>query len=230
MQSSARVLEAKWIEEYQKLGALWIHDDNPARPHAELTSGKHSNGFFNSGLVMQHPLLVREAANDLARVLFETDLDAIKRINRVIGPAMGAITLAHELACAVGTYRKNSCLTGFAEKVTNPETGVTELKLNRIDIKPGERVLVVEDVSTTGDSALEVVRAVEAAGGVVLPYIAVLVNRSGKTEIGGRKFVALINREMPVWKPDVCPLCKRGSAALRPKDKENWAALNATYN
>jgi hypothetical protein len=71
-------------------------------------------------------------------------------------------------------------------------------------------------------------RAVEAVGGVALPYIAVLVNRSGKTEVGGRKFVALINREMSVWKPDECPLCKRGSAALRPKGKENWAALNAT--
>lgn len=229
-QSFAEQVERKWIEEYRKLGALWIHDNNPVRPHALLTSGKHSGGFFNSGLVMQHPNLVLQTAKDLWNILFEVDRAMLlSDVDRVIGPAMGAITLSHELAHVIAANRGRPCLTGFAEKVTNPETDVTELKLNRVDIKPGERVLVVEDVSTTGESAHEVIRAVEAAGGIALPYVAVLVNRSGKTEIGGRKIIALINREMPVWELGKCPLCKQGSVALRPKGKENWAALNATY-
>ena len=63
----------------------------------------------------------------------------------------------------------------------------------------------------------------------MFPFVAVLVNRSGLTEVGGKKIVALIDRPMPMWTPDECPLCKAGSEAIRAKGSENWARLKATY-
>ena len=80
---------------------------------------------------------------------------------------------------------------------------------------------------TTGGSVDRAATAVTNAGGIVLPFLLVLVNRSSLTEASGKKIVALIDRSMPMWTPDECPLCKDGSEAVRPKD--NWARLNATY-
>ena len=88
---------------------------------------------------------------------------------------------------------------------------------------------MVEDVLTTGGSVDLTAEAVTNAGGVVLPFVIILVNRSGLTEVNGKKIVALIDRPMPMWTPDECPLCKQGSEALRPKGTENWDRLNAEY-
>jgi hypothetical protein len=84
---------------------------------------------------------------------------------------------------------------------------------------------ISEDVLTTCGSIDLTATAVTNAGGIVLPVILALVNRSGLTEVSGKKIIALIDRPMPMWTPDECPLCKVGSEALRPKD--NWAKLNA---
>lgn len=96
-----------------------------------------------------------------------------------------------------------------------------------LGILPGQTVLLCEDVLTTGGSVDLTATAVTNAGGIVLPFLLVLVNRSGLTEAGGKKIVALIDRPMPMWTPEECPLCKEGSEAIRPKD--NWAALNAAH-
>ena len=90
---------------------------------------------------------------------------------------------------------------------------------------PRRSVLLCEDVLTTGGSVDLTSTAITNAGGIVLPFILVLVNRSGLTEVSGKKIIALIDRPMPMWAPGNCPLCNMGSEALRPKD--NWAKLNA---
>ena len=87
--------------------------------------------------------------------------------------------------------------------------------------------MLCEDVLTTGGSVDLTIDAVESSGGAVMPFILVLVNRSGLTEASGKKIITLINRPMPMWIPDECPLCREGSEAIRPKD--NWARLNASY-
>ena len=92
---------------------------------------------------------------------------------------------------------------------------------------PNKRVLLCEDVLTIGGSVELTAEATMAAGARVLQYLLVLVNRSGLAEVGGKKIVALINRPMPMWMPEECPLCKAGSEAIRPKD--NWTRLNAAY-
>ncbi len=215
-----------WISRYAKRGALWIHDGNPSRPHALLTSGKHSNGFFNSELVMEDPLLLDEACFNMAKLLEQGGVD-LKKVDRVVGPAMGAITLAHDIARHIGIARGHTCLRAYTEKETEGERKVMSFK--KTAIRPGESVLAVEDVITTGGSVDLTAAAVNKAGGVVVPIVGVLVNRSGLKTESGRKLVALIDRPMPMWIPEECPLCKQGSLALRPKGKENWSRLNATY-
>jgi orotate phosphoribosyltransferase len=92
---------------------------------------------------------------------------------------------------------------------------------------PGKSILLCEDVLTTGGSVDRAAIATTKAGGIVLPFILALVNRSGLTEVSGKRVVALINRSMPIWEPGDCPLCRQGSEVMRPK--ENWGALNAVY-
>jgi orotate phosphoribosyltransferase len=217
-----------WIDAYQNCGALWVHDGSPKRPHALLTSGMHSNGFFNSSIVSEDPALIIEASFDLARIVAgEINIDLL---TYVIGPSMGAVVLAHCVASDFQRRTRELCKSSFTEKVEQPD-GTTAMVLKRSTLKEGaDEVLVVEDVLTTGGSIEKTIEAVSQAGGHVAPVVAVLVNRSGLTHVrGGRKIVSLIDQSMPMWLASECPLCKRGSEAIRPKGTGNWAQLNASY-
>jgi orotate phosphoribosyltransferase len=90
--------------------------------------------------------------------------------------------------------------------------------LGRTEVRPGERILLAEDVVTTGKTTKLTAQSVEEAGGIIHPYLLALVNRSGQDEIDGRKVVALINEHMPVWSEEECPLCRQGSEPVKPKD------------
>lgn len=215
-----------WISQYKLKGALWIHDGNQNRPHALLTSGKHSKGFFNSRLVIPDEELLRDAASDLLE-LFAQQGGEISKVQGVVGPQTGATKLAELLSNELMACAHGECF--WASPSKHEEGGKKSMVFSSEDlaILPNQSVLLCEDVLTTGGSVDLAVDAVTSARGEVLPFILVLVNRSGLTEIGGRKIIALIDRPMPMWTPDECPLCKEGSEALRPKD--NWTALNATY-
>ena len=221
--------EKYWIEEYTKRGALWIHDGNPKRPHALLTSDKHSNGFFNSELVTQDACLLDGASSALVDALF-TERETLEDIDRVVGLAMGAITLAHDICrhIAESTFDREPCLRAYTEKKQATD-GSTVMVFVKTRIIPGEDIVLCEDVLSTGKSVDATAAAVTKAGGILLPYVLVLVNRSGLKEVSGKKIIALIDRPMPMWDPDECPLCKEGSEAIRPKENENWARLNAEY-
>lgn len=215
-----------WIRQYQQKGALWLHDENPRRPHALLTSGKHSDGFFNSELVMEDSFLLGEACSDLLELLRENGL-ALNDVDRVVGPAMGAITLAHDISRHIGRERSRLCLRAYTEKETYIDRKIMVFKKTSIHL--GEDILLTEDVLTTGGSVDLTANAVNEAGGNVLPFVAVLVNRSGLKEVDGKKIVALIDRTMSTWSANECPLCKEGSEAIRPKGIENWNRLNTSY-
>jgi orotate phosphoribosyltransferase len=219
-----RSIEA-WITQYERKGALWLHDGNPRRPHALLSGGEHSNGFFNSELVMEDPVLLDTAVADLAALLTSEPQLRSGRVDRVVGPAMGAITLAHDMA------RHLKCLRGYTEKdvVSGPEGDRKVMVFKRVALKPNERVLLVEDVLTSGQSIELAASAVKQAGGIMLPFVGVIVNRSGRKKVGGMKIIALIDRHMPRWCAHKCELCALGSEPLKPKEKENWARLNASY-
>lgn len=218
--------EEDWIRVYQEKDALWIHDGNVMRPHARLSSGKHSNGFFNSRLVIPDEALLWDAAFDLLK-LFVQQGGEIERVKGVVGPQTGATKLAEFMA----NVRGDSCFWASPAKSEKGREKSMIFSGEELTLLPGQMVLLCEDVLTTGDSVELTATAVTNAGGVVLPFVAALVNRSGLKEVGGREIVALINRSMPMWFPEECPFCKdgRSKTLFPPKDPGNWALLNATY-
>jgi len=221
-----------WIEEYKRKGALWIHDGNPQRPHALLTSGKHSNGFFNSRLVIPDEVLLKDAASDLLELLSATGEAEGYDIDVVVGPQTGATKLAELISDQVKFYTGEECLWASPAKNESGEKKSMVFSEKEVrNVLPGQLVLLCEDVLTTGGSVDLTANAVIKAGGITLPFLLVLVNRSGLTEVSGKKIIALIDRPMPMWAPEDCPLCKEGTKeVLRPKEpKENWERLNAPY-
>ncbi|KKK75465.1 hypothetical protein LCGC14_2873450 [marine sediment metagenome] len=207
--------EQYWIDQFTGLGALWIHDDNPKRPHTLLTSGNHSGGFFNASRVIEHPLLLAEACVDMV----EKD-NLIKEFfpDVVIGSALGAITIAHEIGRHLGVR------SGFTEPVVDGNE--KRMMLKRFNVS-GAEVLVVEDIITTGGTTKKTITSIKEQGGMVLPFVFALVNRSGNSKLGEKTISALIDYPMPIWKPSDCPLCKVGSQIVRPKD--NWDLLTREY-
>ncbi len=216
--------EQEWIKEYMKRGALWMHDRNSRRPHVVLSSKKHSGGFFNSELVMDDPALLNDAASDLVLKMrrdFGVNIDNVKC---VAGPAMGAITWAHDVARHISFFADNGCRRAYAEK--DEALGMV---FRRTSPREGDLVLPVEDVLTTGGSVSLMLKAIRACKAETKPFVGLIVNRSGQAMVEGHTLVALITRPMPTWEPNECPLCTAGSEAIPAKGKENWARLNAVY-
>ena len=150
--------------------------------HFLLTSGLHSPLYVEKFNVLQHP----EYTEKLCKELAERFKD--QNVQTVMGPMTGGILLAHEVGKALGTRAI------FTER------------------EKGERVLIVEDIVTTGGSVQEVVNVVKKAGGVIVG-VGLLVDRSGgKAEFGvpKDKVQALLHLTVPTYQPDNCPLCKEG--------------------
>jgi orotate phosphoribosyltransferase len=218
------------IDVFRNKRALWLfdHKGDPKRPHALLTSGKHSDGFFNSGKIAMDAFLL----DDIARELISEHLTSISvntnDVDWVIGPAMGGITFAHAMASGVSYFSgEKRCLTSYVEKEEYEEGGKknTRMVFKRNPVEKGMRILLVEDVITTGGSIEKTEKAIIEAGGIVLPYMFCLVNRSGKEEISGKKIHSFVKAEISTWESDNCPLCKGGSEAIKPKGKEEWKKL-----
>lgn len=158
--------------------------------HFLLTSGLHSPLYVEKFQVLQWP----EHTAELCAALAERFKSA--KIDVVVGPVTGGIILAHEVGKnlrtrAIFTERENGKMTlrrGFA-------------------IKPGERVLVVEDIVTTGGSVLEVIEVIRQQGGV-LAGVGLLVDRSNGKASFDVQTEALLKLEVPTYQPDDCPLCK----------------------
>jgi orotate phosphoribosyltransferase len=127
-----------------------------------------------------------------------------KNIAVVVAPAIGGIVVAHEVARALGTRAL------FTER----ESGLMTLRRG-FRITPGERVLVVEDVVTTGGSTRETIDAVVRAGGNLVGAGS-LVDRSGGTVDVGVPRVSLLTPTVPAYNPAECPLCREGSSVVKP--------------
>ena len=211
-----RRTEQEWIDFLtKKLGCLWIHDGNLKRPHAELTSGNHSNGFFDASKIIVNPDVVEWVCKDLLELCKNQGVD-LSKAQMVFGSAMGAVDLSFVVGKLLGLLR------GFTEP--QPDKS---MRLKRFSFKKDTRILLIEDVMTTGGTNRKTIEALENAGGIVLPQLLVVCNRSGMKDLDGREVVALIDREMPMWTADECPLCKAGSEAIRPKG--NWDKLTGIY-
>jgi orotate phosphoribosyltransferase len=220
----ARRDEAFWIHQYTRKRGFWISDENPARPHALLTSGLHSEGFFNSKKIIPDDRLLVMAASDLVDTLKSTE---IRSVDRVVGPQTGATKLAEFIADEIARRRDRPCCFASPRNEGEGDTRIMVFDDPDRTVKPGEVVLLCEDVITTGGSIERAVNACHMNGGELLPYYLALVNRSGRQGVVGKRIVALIDRPMPGWTPDICPLCRMGSEAILPKNPANWKRLTA---
>lgn len=205
------------------IGALWIHDGNPKRPYARLRSGLLSNAYFNGAKVCEYPALIETAGRLLAQAhMLDPDRTGPMKVSRTVGPAMGAITLAHAVARSLEPYVEWVVRTAVAEK-NNDGFVVT-----RAEIGPTERILLVEDTVTTGGSVEKVVRALPE--GTALPYLAALCNRSGHTVLHGRKVYALIEGDFRTWEEGDNPF-SGGKELVAPVTnvKAHWNDLVRDY-
>lgn len=161
--------------------------------HFLLTSGLHSPHYVEKFNVLQHPAYTAQ----LCAAMAEKFKDA--QIETVVGPVTGGILLAHETGKSLGTRAI------FTERVDGKMTFRRGFSL-----RAGERVLIVEDIVTTGGSIKEVIEVVKAAGAVPVA-VSMLVDRSGgKADFGDVPSTALLTMDVETYSPDTCPLCAKG--------------------
>ncbi|WP_439533354.1 orotate phosphoribosyltransferase [Polymorphobacter sp.] len=169
--------------------------------HFILSSGRRSPRYLQCARVLMDPARAARLAEALAAKL-PADIRAATEV--VIAPAMGGLICGHELARALGT------LSMFVER----PTGSFELRRG-FRLAPGQKVLLMEDVVTTGLSSREAIAAVRAAGGDVI-HAASLVDRSGGTADLGVPFTPLIRLDVPSYPADALPPELAAIPAIKP--------------
>lgn len=166
--------------------------------HFLLSSGLHSNRYVQCARVFEHPRAAERLCGELTQKISNVPVDI------VLGPAVGAITMAYEMS------RQTGVPNVFAER----EGG--ELRLRRgFSIPEGARVLLVEDVVTTGGSVKELFPIVKAAGATVTG-VACLVDRSGGTAEFDVPFSSVLQVDVETFEPENCPLCEAGQPLEEP--------------
>jgi orotate phosphoribosyltransferase len=174
--------------------------------HFRLSSGLHSPNYLQCALVLQHPA----EAEALGRALGERLAARLAGVTptAVLSPALGGLIIGHEVARALGVRAI------FAERAE----GVLTLRRG-FDLTAGDRVVIVEDVLTTGGSTRETMEVARQKGAAVVAAAAV-INRSGSESPVDVPFVALAALAPPTYKPDACPLCEKGMAVTKPGSRQ----------
>ena len=187
------------VDLFQRSGAL-------LEGHFRLTSGLHSPGYLQCALVLQHPAHAEALGHALAA------LTRALRPTVVLSPALGGIVIGQEVGRALGIRAI------FAER----QDGALMLRRGFM-LGETDRVLVVEDVLTTGGSTRETMQVARAAGAHVVGAAAI-VDRSGGSGLGrvlsdpavDVPFHALLSIDLPTYEPDKCPLCAQGLPVVKP--------------
>jgi|DewCreStandDraft_2_1066082.scaffolds.fasta_scaffold00245_35 orotate phosphoribosyltransferase len=167
--------------------------------HFLLSSGMHSGRYLQCALLLQHPDLAEQVCAALAQRFVGEGIQV------VLGAALGGILVAHETARALGARAL------FAER----EGGRLVLRRG-FAIHPQERVLLVEDVITTGGTVRELFDLVEAMGGEVVGVGALVDRSAGKAVLPGKRREALLALEIETYPPAECPFCREGIPLVKP--------------
>lgn len=198
--------------------AIYMNANAMLEGHFKLSSGNHSQYYLQSAKVLEDPKTAKLLADALAAKIQDNGIE----IDTVCAPALGGLIAGFALATALD---KRSI---FAERVSG------EMQIRRgFEITPGEKVLICEDIITTGGSAMEAAKAIEALGGVVVGFAA-LANRGFCKRDGSalerktncalpenKPLFALADFDFEMYAPDNCPLCADGSEAIKPGSRGN---------
>ncbi len=186
--------------------------------HFKLSSGNHSEYYLQSAKVLEDPKTANMLATALAKQIKESGLE----VDTVCAPALGGLIAGYALAQAL------DCRYIFAERVDG------EMSIRRgFEVHKDEKVLMCEDIITTGGSAMEAARVVELLGGKIVG-VAALANRGfckrEHSDIETKSncklpqdipFFALADFIFAMYAPDECPMCKLGSEAIKPGSRGN---------
>jgi orotate phosphoribosyltransferase len=170
--------------------------------HFRLTSGLHSSEYLQCALVLQYP--------NHAEYLGWRLTDALRAIIPdppavVASPALGGLIIGHEVA------REFDARFIFTERDSEGK-----MTLRRgFTVSPGESVVVIEDVVTTGGSTADVVKVLRAAGATVLAAGSIIDRSGGRADVGVPR-TALATLEVATWDPAACPLCAQGIPVVKP--------------
>ncbi|HAH06760.1 MAG TPA: orotate phosphoribosyltransferase [Elusimicrobia bacterium] len=213
---------------FKKLGAV-------QKGHFILTSGNHSDTYVQCARILENPKVTAKLAKELIKPWNDQGIDI------VVGPALGGIILSYELARPLS--RRNS---GWQRKGIGLRHKIKAMYLERVDgklalrrgfmVPAGSKVIVAEDVITTGGSVKEVIDVIEQQGAKVLGIISLVDRRPAEpqppaeagdklrpdyfgekdNQIFGIKYNSIIQVNPPIYPPDNCPLCKKGIPTEKP--------------
>ena len=170
--------------------------------HFVLTSGLHSGVYLQCARVLQHPQVAEAFGQNIAKHFRD------EQIETVASPAIGGIIIGHEVARALGAR--------FIW--TERENGVMVLRRG-FTVSAGEKLLVVEDVVTTGGSTRETVTVLQSAGANVVAAASIIDRSSGQADVGVPR-LALATLNVPSVSPEDCEACRRGEPAVKPGSRK----------
>jgi len=179
--------------------------------HFELSSGLHSGTYVQCALALQYPRFAERLGNALAAMFAAASVEA------VVSPAIGGLIIGQEVARALPESSSEDALknAGVPALFAERDAGGRMTIRRGFSLRPDQRVLVVEDVWTTGGSTLEAIKVVREMGGSVVAAGA-LIDRSGGKIAFPVKAQALLDLPIESFRREACPLCREGSAAVKP--------------
>jgi orotate phosphoribosyltransferase len=176
--------------------------------HFELTSGLHSGTYVQCARVLQYPRFAEKLGHALAALFSDATIEA------VVSPALGGVIIGQEVARALPEAKGTAGGGVPAIFVERDASGTLTLRRG-FTLRSDQHVLVVEDVWTTGGSTLETIQVVEEAGGRVVAAGALIDRSNGQVEFPVEA-QALLDLPIASYAPEDCPLCREGSAAVKP--------------
>jgi len=176
--------------------------------HFELSSGLHSSTYVQCALVLRYPRLAEKLGQALAALFSDATIET------VVSPALGGVIIGQEVARALPPP-KYGHETGVPAIFVERNAGGSLCLRRGFTLEPGEKVLIVEDVWTTGGSTLDTIQVVEEAGGRVIAVGAVIDRSGGKIEFPVES-QSLLGLSIPSYEPEDCPQCREGTPAVKP--------------
>lgn len=170
--------------------------------HFLLSSGKHSGGYVQCAKVLRYPQKAEEVLKPVVDKIKDLGID------KIVGPAMGGVIVSYEL----GRQLKKESV--FSER----KDGVMQLRRG-FTINPGEKIIIAEDVVTTGKSTLETKRAIEELGGEVLGVACIVDRRDDSVKLNIPVYSA-VKLDIKTYDPDTCPICWTGKELVKPGSRE----------
>jgi orotate phosphoribosyltransferase len=162
--------------------------------HFKLTSGRHSDIYYEKFTILKNPAVCEPLCRQMAQLFADNQVEV------VVGPTTGGVLIAYEVAKALGTHSL------YAEP---GDSGDKRIFKRGFSLNPKQRVLIVDDIVTTGRSMFEVIHLVESYGAKIVG-IGAMLDRSGGGIDLGYPLTALTTVSADSWTPEECPMCQQG--------------------